>query len=175
MDRTVSHSICLDPAPDSTALDTDEQWSLIVDALTRRGFLGAGLGVAAATLLAACSSDENGVESGGFVTVQDETGSVEIPSDPQRMVIAHVSAMATVLDLGVPPEKIVGGFFGLEGVSGDAVLRTMPEAANIPNLGTAGTWNKEAVIGASPDLIVMLLTAGNAVLLPPYPSPAAIP
>lgn len=162
MDRTVSHSICLDPAPDSTALDTDEQWSLIVDVLTRRGFLGAGLGVAAATLLAACSSDENGVESGSLVTVQDETGSVEIPSDPQRMVIAHVSAMATVLDLGVPPEKIVGGFFGLEGVSGDAVLRTMPEAANIANLGTAGTWNKEAIIGASPDLIVMLLTAGNA-------------
>lgn len=162
MDRTVPNSICLTPALDNTTLDTDEQWERIVDALTRRGFLGAGLGVVAATLLAACSSDENGSAPSGLVTVQDETGRVEIPSDPQRMVIAHVSAMATVLDLGVPPEKIVGGFFGLEGVGGDAVLRTMPEAANIPNLGTAGTWNKEAIIGASPDLIVMLLTAGNA-------------
>ncbi|MDI9900868.1 hypothetical protein QM716_13505 [Rhodococcus sp. IEGM 1409] len=92
--------------------------------------------------------------------MQDETGRVEIPSDPQRMVIAHVSAMATVLDLGVSPEKIVGGFFGHEGVGSDAVLRKMAEAANIPNLDTAGTWSKEAIIGASPDLIFMLLTAG---------------
>ncbi|MDJ0111363.1 twin-arginine translocation signal domain-containing protein, partial [Rhodococcus erythropolis] len=61
------NSICLTPALDNTTLDTDEQWERIVDALTRRGFLGAGLGVAAATLLAACSSDENGSAPSGLV------------------------------------------------------------------------------------------------------------
>ena len=116
-DRTVPNSICLVPALDNTALDTDEQWRRIVDALTRRGFLGAGLGCRGPRhCWQRAAADENGSAPSGLVTVQDETGqcrdSVGSAANGHRPMSAP---WRRVLDLGVPPEKIVGGFFGLEG------------------------------------------------------------
>lgn len=143
--------------------DHDREWSDIVDSLTRRGFL-AGLGVSVAAAVVGCgtgSGSEAVTDADALVEVQDEYGAVEVPADPRRIVVVHVSAAATLLDLGISAERIAGGFFGPDGVQGDAVLRAMPEAATIPNLGTAGTWNLEAIVDTDPDLIVMLTTGSE--------------
>ncbi|MFC9517775.1 ABC transporter substrate-binding protein [Nocardiaceae bacterium NPDC056970] len=143
--------------------DHDREWAAIVDSLTRRGFL-AGLGVSMAAVVAGCGTGSEasaGSGSAALVGVRDDYGDLDVPADPRRIVVVHVSAAATLLDLGVPAERIVGGFFGPAGVQGDAVLRSMPEAAGIPNIGTAGTWNLEAIVGTDPDLIVMLTNGGE--------------
>lgn len=140
--------------------DHDRQWAQLVGELTRRGFL-AGLSATTAAALAGCGTGGDGEAgrggaTGGPVEVRDEYGAVTVPEDAQRIVVAHVSALATLLDLGIPAERVVGAFLGPQGVYGDAVLRAMPEAAGITNLGSAGTWNLEAIVATDPDLIVML-------------------
>lgn len=73
-----------------------------IDDTTRREFL---LGIAGLLLLpAACGGDgEGGGSSGRTRTVELASGTVKVPSDPQRVVVLQSFVLPHMLPMGVEP------------------------------------------------------------------------
>lgn len=149
--------------------------------LTRRSLLASAFG---GVLLIACGSDEDdgasdtgaggsgaggsgastgpstgasgGSGASGTRVFQDSLGnSVEIPTQPQRVVALHDYNSATImLSLGVTPVGSVGRKGGL------SVLEERYDVADVTFLGQFGEPDIEAIAGLQPDLIVGAVRSG---------------
>lgn len=107
--------------------------------------------LAAATVLAACSSDSADAEAAdGFRTVVDSEGTeVEVPEDPQRVIALNFSATQSVLDLGV---TLVG-----QGAYRPGLLPEGRETEldNVPIVLDDEKPNIEEIASLEPDLILI--------------------
>jgi iron complex transport system substrate-binding protein len=135
----------------STPLTADLE---ILDAATRREFLAM---VAAAGLVAACGDDGGEAASNpggpsGLATWRlGPHGPVEVPRDPQRVVVGNSIDADFALVLGLP----------LVGVPGNLGLAARPYAeyhasrlAGVERVQTGGEPNLEQVLNLRPDLIL---------------------
>lgn len=108
---------------------------------------------ASISLLAACGSDDSTdtePESTASTTrtIQTDKGSVEIPSEPKR-VVSLLYSTALLLDLGVTPVGTI------EEYDGDYPAADWTEVQKIPVVGASETEiNYEQVASLRPDLIV---------------------
>lgn len=114
----------------------------ILDAATRREFLAI---LAAAGVLAACGSDDDagaGDDPGAARTVRSDSGTVEVPAEPRRVVAAIGSFETDMVAVGVMPvltSTFAGPWVDLD----DSVTIT----ENIPPTA-------EEVLAVRPDLLV---------------------
>lgn len=106
----------------------------------------------------ACSQGSNDPESGGATrTVESTTGPVEIPAEPQRMIVDWVT-FDNLLALEVDLDR-VAGVFSLEFFLTEPQLSPfMTEAAvgsNLETVGEAYEPNYEKLAAARPDVIIL--------------------
>ncbi|MDT0268137.1 iron-siderophore ABC transporter substrate-binding protein [Streptomyces sp. DSM 44915] len=127
--------------------------------MNRRTATTAALALACAVTLAACGSDADsdagsgdgaGDGTGGTRTVDSAMGPVEVPENPQRVVVLDTAELDTAITLGVIP---VGA------VQADATqefLDYLPQdqLADIENVGGIAAPNLEAINDLDPDLII---------------------
>ncbi|MDB1088123.1 ABC transporter substrate-binding protein [Streptomyces sp. ACA25] len=133
----------------------------------RRTLTATAVVLASALALSACGSDDSGADSGpgadsgsgstddaggsdGTRTVQTVMGDVEVPGNPQRVVVLDTAELDSAITLGVRPVGTVhadveGGF--LDYLPQDQV-------ADIENVGTIGNPNLEQILALEPDLII---------------------
>ncbi|GAA4812119.1 ABC transporter substrate-binding protein [Nocardioides caeni] len=128
----------------------------VVDEATRRQFLGI---IAAAGLLTACGDDRDSKGSSGSSgsstrTVDDVFGTVEVPTDPQRVVAMEQQVLGNLLALGFPIERIVG--FGKDDIDLDNLdfIAAPDVLKDLPSVGTFSEPNAELLAAAQPDLIL---------------------
>ncbi|RMI43884.1 ABC transporter substrate-binding protein [Streptomyces triticirhizae] len=124
-----------------------------------RRITASALALACAVALAACgddadsegSSGSSGSDgSGGTRTVETAMGPVEVPENPQRVVVLDTAELDTAITLGIVP---VGA------VQADATqefLDYLPQdqLADIENVGNIAAPNLEAINELDPDLII---------------------
>ncbi|MDT0305426.1 iron-siderophore ABC transporter substrate-binding protein [Streptomyces sp. DSM 44917] len=110
------------------------------------------LASALALTATACGSDSEGSDGGGGETRTVETamGPVEVPVDPQRVVVLDTGELDSALTLGITP---VGAAETDTGVMG---LNYLPQdrLAEIENVGVIAQPNLEAIHELDPDLIL---------------------
>ncbi|WP_147535102.1 iron-hydroxamate ABC transporter substrate-binding protein [Bacillus marasmi] len=109
-------------------------------------------------IISACSNDSTDTEKNSnddankkaeTITYQSETGPIEVPADPQRVVLLSGFA-GNVLDLGV---NVVGA---------DTWSKNSPQfAAELKDVAEVSEDNLEKIIELEPDLIIALSTAKN--------------
>ncbi|GAA2426588.1 iron-siderophore ABC transporter substrate-binding protein [Streptomyces macrosporus] len=123
---------------------------------TRRRTLAATAVVLAASLgLSACGADSgSGTEKGsadrGTHVVKTAHGDVEVPDDPQRVVVLDTAELDSAITLGVKPvgstrSDVASGF-----------LKYLPKekVEGIENVGTIMAPNLEKIAALKPDLIL---------------------
>ncbi|WP_059006089.1 ABC transporter substrate-binding protein [Streptomyces specialis] len=117
----------------------------------------AAIAVALATTLGlgACSSDDSsdandGSGDGGTRTVETAMGPVEVPENPQRVVVLDTAELDSLITLGVTPVGAVQADVNAE------FLTYLPEdqLAGIENVGQIAAPNLEAINELDPDLII---------------------
>lgn len=124
--------------------------------MTRRTTLTAtALTLASALALAACGSDDGGGGGGdesseATRTVETAMGPVEVPENPQRVVVLDTAELDSLLTLGVKPvgavrADVADGFLGY--LPGDFT-------EGIENVGNIAAPNLEAIDDLNPDLII---------------------
>jgi len=122
-----------------------------VDAVTRREFLA---GLAAAGLLAACGDDGgdavSATDSPEVRVVEDATGTVELPANPERIVPLDGIWAANLYSLGLAPAALPGDVkLQL------SVVKDLPpgdaDFADLPEVGLQYEINLEALAAADPD------------------------
>jgi iron complex transport system substrate-binding protein len=121
-----------------------------VDSITRRDFL---VGGAATILLAGCGSGGGGDEpSGETRTVEDGAGrSVEVPVDPQRVVVLDVHRLIFhLVELGVVP---IGATTSASAFGGELPDLLGEESAEIESVGDTSSPSLEKIATLEPDLI----------------------
>lgn len=138
-----------------------------MNAPTRRQLLGTSAAGAAALALAACSgggedagtsgaSDAGGTS--GTRTVTDATGAqVEVPADPQKIVVLHYAGTQALIDLGGKPAGTAG--LGTTGGQQDVKKFTTPQIwdvmKDVPVIDDGkGNPDVEKVAELEPDLIL---------------------
>lgn len=132
------------------SIDTD--LASLIDALTRRGFIGGALATAALIGLSGCADDADKAArttgKSGTRKVSTIHGEIDVPAQPTRVVTVSFVGTANLLDLGVTP---VGGVTGsVEFLPAfTSKLDAMPIVAD-----TAGQVDLEKVASLNPDLIV---------------------
>lgn len=136
-----------------------------VTSRTRRRTLAAtALLLASALALTACGSDDGGSNDGGSNdggkpgasddagtrTVDTAMGPVEVPADPQRVVVLDTPELDSLLTLGVKPVGAVRADVA------DGFLGYLPAefTADIENVGNIAAPNLEAINDLDPDLII---------------------
>ncbi len=134
-------------------IDPDAEFARIVDELTRRGFLGGGLGAAGLVGLAACGSPgSDGAHSSSSTPttreVQGAYGPVELPTSPKRVVALSKAAVNTMLDLGITPVGVD------EGEADVALPQYVAKVKTIPTVGTYGQFSIEKIAALKPDLLL---------------------
>lgn len=117
--------------------------------ITRRAFAGS---VAAASILphaVAMASTPASSSDSGTRTITDVIGEVEVPVNPQRVVVLDGPQLDACLAVGVTPVGAVTGFAGAEFPKylGDLT-------SGIENIGTISEPNLEMIIALEPDLIL---------------------
>ncbi|MFR9723737.1 ABC transporter substrate-binding protein [Streptomyces sp. MS19] len=108
--------------------------------------------------LTACGSDsdsdsDSGSDSSGgagAVTVDTAMGEVEVPADPQRVVVLDTGELDTTLALGITPVGAAETDTGTMGLS----YLPQDQLADIQNIGVVGQPNLEAVNELDPDVII---------------------
>lgn len=125
----------------------------VVDEATRRQFLGI---IAAAGLLAACGDADVDATKPDSSTrkVDDVFGSVEVPTEPQRVVAMEQQVLGNLLAVGFPVERIVG--FGKDDID-LANLDFIAERDTLDGFASVGTFsepNAELLAAVQPDLIL---------------------
>lgn len=100
------------------------------------------------TLAASASTPEASPETGTRI-VTDVYGDVEVPANPQRVVVLDGPQLDACLAVGVKPVGAVTGFAGepFPSYLGDAT-------EGIENIGTISEPNLEQIIALEPDLIL---------------------
>ncbi len=113
----------------------------------------------AALALTACGSDDsgggddgdgNGGGNGGSRTVETAMGPVEVPEDPQRVVVLDTGELDTAVTLGITPVGAV------QTDTGTMFLDYLPQEGleGIENVGTIASPDLEAIHELDPDLIL---------------------
>ncbi|SOD66096.1 iron complex transport system substrate-binding protein [Streptomyces zhaozhouensis] len=123
-----------------------------------RRITASALALACAVTLAACGDDSDSAGSegsddgsgGGSRTVETAMGPVEVPEDPERVVVLDTAELDTAITLGVVP---VGA------VQADATrefLDYLPQdqLSDVRNVGNIAAPNLEAIHELDPDLII---------------------
>lgn len=121
----------------------------------RRAMAATALLLASALTLAACGSDDagSGGEDGDAAktrTVQTEMGPVDVPENPQRVVVLDTPELDSMLTLGVKPVGAVRADVA------DGFLGYLPAefTEGIENVGNIAAPNLEAINDLDPDLII---------------------
>ncbi|MDT0441925.1 ABC transporter substrate-binding protein [Streptomyces johnsoniae] len=125
----------------------------------RRSTAATAVALTAALALAACGSDDSGSGSGGdgegnggggTRTVETAMGPVEVPEDPERVVVLDTGELDTAITLGVTPVGAV------QTDTGTMFLDYLPQEglADIENVGTIAAPDLEAIHELDPDLIL---------------------
>lgn len=94
-------------------------------------------------------STPNATPASGTRTITDVYGDVEIPTNPQRVVVLDGPMLDALLSVGVKP---VGATTGFENDPWPAYLGDVTEG--IQNVGIITEPNLEKIIAAEPDLII---------------------
>ncbi|MCF6524300.1 ABC transporter substrate-binding protein [Streptomyces sp. JJ36] len=123
-------------------------------AFHRRAVL-TGTAVALALTATACGGSEDGKggsqDAGGAThTVSTAMGEVEVPEDPQRVVVLDTDALDSAVTLGVQPVGAVAA------EPGRPLSTYLPEKKlkGVETVGTIGTPNLEKINSLDPDLIL---------------------
>ena len=128
--------------------------------VNRRAFFGLALASSAALALAACSSEttttttSGGSTSGGNSgtrTIKDiDEENVEVPANPQKVIVLSEPTLDGLLALGVTPVGSVSGR-GQSGVPNYLADR----AKGVQIIGTVAQVNYEQIGNLDPDLILV--------------------
>ena len=128
--------------------------------VNRRAFFGLALASSAALALAACSSEttttttSGGSASGGNSgtrTIKDiDEENVEVPANPQKVIVLSEPTLDGLLALGVTPVGSVSGR-GQSGVPNYLADR----AKDVKIIGTVAQVNYEQIGNLEPDLILV--------------------
>lgn len=135
--------------------------------ISRRDVLKGGVSLAA--LLAAGCSPLSAPDAPPRRThrVEDVYGSVEVPTDPRRVVALDDQVLGSLLALGFPAERIVGWARGETPTENYAYMADLADLEAIENLGGAfDEPNIEAIVAARPDLILMVGMDGEEFYTP---------
>lgn len=142
---------------------TAEEWRALVNALTRRKAISRG---AAAALLAsvpgglrAAEATPAGEAAGAFPrTVSHAMGETVIPAQPVRIVAASdFMDLDYLLALGVEPV-----LYGFTNAWDSGSMPWQTAATDLPSFDAASELDLEAIVAASPDLIVATPTIQDA-------------
>lgn len=110
------------------------------------------LGIVTIGLLTGCSSTSSDkvedTSKGKTVSVQDAMGTVEVPTDPKRIVVLTSEGTEALLSLGVKPIGAVTG------VTGEWYEHTKKELEGVKPIGKEKDVNIEAIAALKPDLII---------------------
>jgi iron complex transport system substrate-binding protein len=124
----------------------------VVDEATRRQFLGI---LVAAGLLTACGdTDLDAKPSSSTRTVEDVFGTVEVPTEPQRVVAMEQQVLGNLLAIGFPAAWIVG--VGKDDIDLNK-LDFIADRGVLDGFATVGTFsepNAELLAALEPDLIL---------------------
>nr|WP_279163530.1 ABC transporter substrate-binding protein [Rhodococcus erythropolis] len=129
--------------------------SELVDQLSRRGFFGVGA-VAAAAILAGCSTTSDAADAGERREVINALGTTTISGKPERIVVASdFTDLEFLLSLGVHPVA-----YGNTGAWDRGALPWQSTAgiADLESFDTTGEINPEIIARYSPDLIIGMKT-----------------
>lgn len=141
------------PARGDVDAEFDTRFAEIVDELTRRGLLGAGVGAAALIGLAACGSSETQAPkadgSGSWSYTDDHGSTVRLNQRPRRVAFLCDTVAAELWAAGVRP---VASTFDAGGVL-QAVAMT-DRGFRVIGSGIQGELNLEELAAAQPDLLV---------------------
>ncbi|GAB3920534.1 hypothetical protein GCM10011575_17960 [Microlunatus endophyticus] len=138
------------PAADAIDAETDAEFGVIVDELTRRGFLAGGLGTVGAFGLASCTPDAPSPAVPQTRKIKTANGTVEVPADPRRVVTINAYAYKTMLDLGLTPIMGIAG----QVAAGFQIPSYIDRMAKVPSpVDNAGSDKIEQIARAKPDLI----------------------
>lgn len=133
-----------------------------LEALTRRGFIiGAG-GLALCVALAGCElvDETDASVSGATRTVEHVFGTTEIPTNPQRIVVAgRRGILAVLLDLGFEPIAALDASSVLGQPFHPLIADRAAELGIEPIARTDAGPNLEQIVALNPDLIIG--TAGD--------------
>lgn len=127
--------------------------------LTRRSFL-AVCSIPVALAVVSCSSSEHGdaqPQGGTKRKVLDIEGTeIEVPENPQRIIVLSEPTLDAVLSLGLTPVGTVSG-------RGQSTVPNylLEKAKDIPILGSVSELNYEAIGNANPDIILVDGTSVN--------------
>nr|CEL19994.1 ABC-type Fe3+-siderophore transport system, permease component [Kibdelosporangium sp. MJ126-NF4]CTQ97218.1 ABC-type Fe3+-siderophore transport system, permease component [Kibdelosporangium sp. MJ126-NF4] len=127
--------------------------------MSRRGFLTAGTGIAALTVLGACGdSGDSGstTPAPSERDVQTDKGTIKVPAKAQRVVCADFYGAFVVADLGLIPV----------GVSGSGYDKTgplyAPKLGKVPVVGDFTKPDPEKIAGTDPDVILRTIDTDDA-------------
>ncbi|MFZ2240188.1 MAG: ABC transporter substrate-binding protein [Gordonia amarae] len=127
----------------------------LINELTRREFTVAGGFVVLGAALTACSSSEPAGNSGGTRTVSSAKGPVEIPADPQRIVVINAGLAGSVYALGA---KVAATGVSVLGLPVDKSGFPSVWSAQAQSQGSKAlsgpTLDVEEVAVVKPDLII---------------------
>lgn len=129
--------------------------SELVDQLSRRGFFGVGA-VAAAAILAGCSTTSDAADAGERREVINALGTTTISGKPERIVVASdFTDLEFLLSLGVHPVA-----YGNTGAWDRGALPWQSTAgiADLESFDTTGEISPEIIARYSPDLIIGMKT-----------------
>jgi iron complex transport system substrate-binding protein len=136
------------------------EWDEIVDAMTRRDLVFGVVGTLGLTLASCSSERREGESSGGSRRLDDVFGSVDVPTEPRRVVFADIITLSNALSLGFQTDQIAGA--GIGGAAGADYARPIFMAGSLPDptaftdVGGFFETNLEALANTEPDLVVMV-------------------
>ncbi|AHW64268.1 ABC transporter substrate-binding protein [Corynebacterium glyciniphilum] len=111
----------------------------------------------ACPLLVACGSDtpDTTGENGELRTVNTLRGEIDVPVDPQNVVAVDWQLPPVLVDLGITPVGIYGGYYEEDAAAARAVPhRYVEELADATRIGNWDAVDVEKISTLEPDLIV---------------------
>ncbi|MCO5177867.1 MAG: ABC transporter substrate-binding protein [Thermomicrobiales bacterium] len=131
---------------------TAEEWQALMNALTRRRFVGGALASAALFSLAACGlNDDDATETPTSRTVDTAQGQISVPVSPSRVVSIDYFTAIFLIELGLTP---VGGI-DYSWVDASTMFPAYVEPLKaLTDIGQITSTDIEQVVTLNPDLIL---------------------
>lgn len=136
---------------------TPAEWEALIDALTRRKLISAGLALGLISVLPGCGGGSGGSQanpspSSGWTFTDDRGVTITRPKRPER-IVAYVPIAASLWDCGVRPVGVYGTTLRPDGTPEITVGEMDLDA--VASLGeTYGELDLEKLASLQPDLIV---------------------
>jgi iron complex transport system substrate-binding protein len=125
--------------------------------VSRRGFLAAGTGLAALTVLGACGTKEQvDAPAPTLRDVQTDKGTVKVPAKAAKVACADFYGAFAVADLGLVPVGASGGGYDQSGPL------YAPKLGAVPVVGDYTKPDPEKIAGTDPDLILRTIDTDDA-------------